>query len=82
MKEVITITKEQYREAVAKTAQKVAASKKLQEVGEIATFIIPMTGMTFASEMEEILFEDDQPTQKTHESATPDLFGGEYESDL
>lgn len=82
MKEVITITREQYREAVAKTAQKLAGSEKLQEAGGIATFLVPLTGMTFASDMEEILFADDQSTPKPHESATPDLFGGEYESDL
>jgi len=79
MKEVITITREQYREAVAKTVQKLAGSEKLQKVGGIATFLIPMTGMTFASDMEEILFEDEPEQKKPRESATPDLFGGEYD---
>lgn len=80
MKEVITITQDQFTEAVARTLKKVSESESVKKAGGMATFLIPLTGMTFTADLREILFADDQSEQKKpHESATPDLFGGEYD---
>lgn len=86
MKEVITITQDQFTEAVARTMKQVSENESVKKAGGMAAFLIPLTGMVFTADLRKILFEDDQPEQKKpnepHESATPDLFGGEYESDL
>lgn len=51
------ITKAEFDEAAKKAVDKVV---KRPELEGMAAFIVPMTGMMFASEMRDILFPDDE----------------------
>jgi hypothetical protein len=53
----ITISRDEFREAVADAVKVVSEKIESDEKkGGMAAFLIPLTGMTFAGEIEDILF--------------------------
>lgn len=64
-KDSITITKEQYDDAVRETMKDILNDPRIE--GGMSKLLIPLTGMTFAGQMREKLFgkpDDDETEEK------------------
>lgn len=62
--ETITITRDDFRKAVSNAAVKTADEVSEKQSSSMASFLIPMTGMIFAKEVEAALFGDDAESEQ------------------
>lgn len=58
--ETITITRDDFKKAVSNAAVKTSEEVSEKQSSPMASFLIPMTGMIFAKEVEAALFGDDK----------------------
>lgn len=63
--ETITITRDDFNKALAKALEKTTTQiKEMDNSNPMAAFAIPMLGLLFSKDIEEILFDNKEPKQE------------------
>ena len=80
----ITITKEQFDDAVKKAISSTMNDVKKESGDGMAMLLIPMIGSTFAREVRDILFgeQKEQTSEETHDDGPHTMGIGEYGAPL